>query len=416
MDARELWLPLAHELLPIVGPGGLLNAVLSRYLGTDASRMVHVTRYADVAEIWQRDEDFSVRGYDERMTETTGPFILGMNEPGRYTPEAAILGRAVRREDAALVQRLVAEETASAIGRFRHTGRIDAIRDVADPVCIRFAQRYFGLEGPEPIRLLRLFQVVSWYIFTFFRDPVMRKAAASAAEELGTILDGIIQRRRAEGHIGDGDIMGRLLATAKDFRDGDHGVARSIAGLASGTLNAPIGLFANALNKLLGLDESTLARVRELARSAASGSADDAALLSTYVDEAERFGVFPSVLYRHAERDAVIAAGTPRETRIPEGCTVVVWPSLGAFDAEVFDNPFAFQPGRPRQKYLSFGYGRHRCLGEHIGQALVHQMMQGLFALPGLRRAEGKAGRLVTRELHEANFPDGLVLEFDKPS
>lgn len=416
MDTREIWLPIVHRVEPIAGPGGIVGAVLSHLLQTDARQMVHVTRYHDVVEVWRRDDDFSVRGYDERMTETTGPFILGMNEPARYQPEADLLRGVVRREDAALVLRLVKEETERAVDRARRIGRIDIIQDLANPVCIRFAQRYYGLPYPDSEHLLHLFQVVSWYIFPFWRDTIMRAAALPAGKELESILRGIIAERRATGDASEDDVLGRLLRVEKPFSDGDQGIARSIAGLASGTLNAPIGLLASIVDKLMSLDDGERTRIAELARSARLGSDSDSKLLSDIVYEAERFGVFPGVLYRHAERDSVIAGGTSRGKAIPRGSTVVVWPSLAAFDADVFDRPFAFQPGRPRSQYMGFGHGRHRCLGEHIGQVLVHEMTQALFSLPGLRRAPGKEGKIQHRGLHEANFPKSFVLEFDKAS
>lgn len=416
MDTRELWLPILHRIDPIAGPGGITSALFSRVLHTDAHEMVHVTRFFDVVEVWKRDDDFSVRGYDERMTETTGPFILGMNELDRYEPEAGLLHHAVRREDAALVRVLVEEETSRAIDRVRKTGRIDVIKDLANPVCIRFTQRYYGLPHSDPARLLHLFQVASWYIFSFWKDPVMRAAALPAGEELRGILSGIIAHRRASGDTTDGDVLGRLLKVSTGFSDGDDGIARSIAGLASGTLNAPIGLLANTVNKLLCLDDTERARISALARSARSGPSPDAKQFSDVVHEAERFGVFPSVLYRHAEHDTVLAAGTSREKAIPRGATVVVWPSLSAFDSDVFERPFEFVPGRPGWQYMSFGYGRHRCLGEHIGQVLVHTMTRELLALPRLRRAKGKEGRIRNRGLQEASFPESFVLEFDRAS
>lgn len=413
MELRALLVPVLHRYKPIAGPGGIASLIFSRLLRTNARNMVHVFRYADVAEVWERDPDFSVRGYDERMKDTTGEFILGMNEPERYGPEAEILRKAVRREDAALVKQIVAEEVAKVMARVRPTGRVDVVKDLADVVSIRFSQRYYGLEGPDPEHLLRLFQVVSWYIFSFWADEGMRRAAISASGELEEILKDIVEKRRQTGAFGDSDVLGRLL-TMGGFKDGDAGIARSLAGIASGTLNAPIGLAVTSMDKLLDLAPADAAKVRELAQSAALGSDEARKTFAAYVDEAERFSVFPSVLYRHTERDVVLAAGTPRERTIPGGTRVVVWPSLAAFDKDVFESPFEFRPGRPEAKYVTFGHGRHRCLGEHIGQTLVHEMARAVFALPGIRRAQGKAGELASRKIQEASFPLTMTLEFDR--
>ncbi len=415
MDLRKLWLPLAHRLFPTIGPGGAANA-LSLVLHSDASRMVHVTRYMDVAEVWSRDDDFSVRGYGERMGATTGPFILGMDDLDRYTKDATVIRSALRRDDAALVRRIVAEETAQAMDRVRKVGRIDIVRDLANVVPIRFSMRYFGLPEEDLDELLRRFQVASWYIFSFWFDPRMRDAAVSAAEDVRGTLAKYIEQRRREGDIAERDVIGRLLAASNGFADGDVGVLRSIAGLCSGTLNAPIGLFVNGMNKLVSLPEHERRTLHVMARRAVAGSERDDRSFRDYLREAERFGVFPSVLYRHAEHDTALAAGTSREKKIPAGTTVVIWPSLAAFDRDVFESPFEFIPGRPRWKYMGFGHGRHACLGEHIGQTLLHEMARALFALPRLRRGPGRAGTVRTLPVEQANFPSSFVLEFDKVS
>lgn len=411
MDLKPLWVPLVHRFVPTPGPGRLA-AGLSFFLHADASKMVHVTRYADVREVWQREDDFSVRTYGTRMAETTGPFILGTTDSARYLPEARVLAQVVRREDAALIQRIAAEETERAFLRVRSRGRVDVIQDVADIVPIRLAMRYFGIQVADSERLLRLFQKVSFYIFAFWFDPAMRDAGIAAGVELKHILGELIKRRRQSGEHGDQDVLGRLLSMHEPFVDGDAGIARSIAGLCSGTLNAPIGLFANSVDKLISLPRSQRRTLQELARSSA-GVDRQGHSFQDYVLEAERFGVFPGVLHRYAERDTTIAAGTAREKHVAAGTTVVVWPWLAGFDSVPFEQPFAFKPGRPKSQYMAFGHERHRCLGEFIGQAMVCEMTRALFALDGLRRASGKAGTIQSRPIEQASFPRSFVLEFE---
>ena len=413
MDLKPIWVPLVHRLFPTPGPGRLASG-LSLFLHADASKMVHVTRYADVQEVWQREEDFSVRTYGARMSETTGPFILGMTDSARYLPEARVLAQVVRRDDAALIQRIAIEETERAFERIEGRGRIDVIQDVADLVPIRLAMRYFGIQVADSERLLRLFQKVSFYIFAFWFDPTMRDAAIAAGVELKYILGDLIKRRRQSGQLGDHDVLGRLLSLHEPFVDGDAGIARSIAGLCSGTLNAPIGLFSNAVDKLLGLERGQRRALYELACSRAATD-PSGHTFEDYVREAERFGVFPGVLHRYAERSTSIAAGTSREKQIEQGTTVVVWPWLASLDSAPFEQPFAFRPGRPKSQYMAFGHSRHRCLGEHIGQTMVTEMARALFALPGLRRAPGKAGTIQSLPIEQASFPRSFLLEFDPP-
>jgi cytochrome P450 len=413
MDITPYWLPILHRVFPTLGPGGLASALRFK-LHADTSRMVHVTRYFDVMEVWNRDEAFSVRTYDQRMSETTGAFILGMNDLARYTPDAKAIGRAVRRSDELLVRRIAREETESVMERVRRVGRVDVVRELSETVSIRLVMRYFGLRYEKPTHLLHLFQKASWYIFSFWSDPVMRDAAVAAGEELRQVLAALVATRKRSGAPSDDDVLGRLLASPEGFVDGDRGIERSLAGLGSGTLNAPIGLFAKSMDKLVGLDEPERAAVHDLARAATEGDAAAESRLRDYLYEAERFNVFPSVLYRYAEHATTLARGTSREKAVPGATTVVVWPSLAAFDSEIFERPFDFVPGRPKWQYMGFGQGRHRCLGEHIGQVLIEEMARSLLALPHLRRAPGEAGTVQTRPIQEASFPRSFVLEFDK--
>ena len=410
IDLRAFWVPLVHRYAPIEGPGGLARA-LSPLLHTDTSQMVHVTRYADVREVWERDQDFSVRVYGRRMAETTGEFLLGMSDPVRHAAEARILAQVIRRDDAARVARIAAEETERALTPLRGRGRLDVVKQLANEIPIRVVMRYFGLEGAAPSELLKLFQQVSFYIFSFWEDADMKAAALPAGARLKQLIADCIGRRRAAASVRDDDVLGRMLTMQERFSDGDAGIVRSIAGLCSGTLNAPMGLFVNVVDKLLKL--STAERA-QLSRSVRGG--DDPAASQRFraqVLEAQRFGVFPGALHRHVERDSVIAAGTRRARSIPAGTTVVVWPSLAAFDEREFGSPFAFLPGRPSSRYMGFGHAVHRCLGEHVGQVMIEQMTKPLFALAGLRRSSGKAGTVQNGPVSAARFPVSFELRFE---
>src|SRR6185295_7295946 len=174
LDARRWLVPLAHRFCPTPGPGGLVDFVLSKVLKTDAENTVHVTRYLDVLEVLQRDDDFSVRIYDDKMKATTGEFFLGMNEKNRYERDARVVWQAVRKSDAELTHRIAAEEARAALDRVRGTGRLDVVKDLVEPATIRFVVRYFGTSVPDAERLLRLYQTTSKYLFAFWSDPGMR--------------------------------------------------------------------------------------------------------------------------------------------------------------------------------------------------------------------------------------------------
>jgi cytochrome P450 len=245
----------------------------------------------------------------------------------------------------------------------------------------------------------------------------MEAEAIAAARRLRQLLSTLVAARRSSRDFGEGDVLGRFLELDRQgisFYDGDSGIVRSIAGLQSGHLNAPNGLFVYAVNRLLALDAECLAALREIAFAAHGGDAPARAALEDHWLEAERFCVYPPFSYRHAEEETLLARGTRREKRIPKDSTVVTWQSLAAFDPDVFADPFAFAPGRPRWQYLGFGHARHRCLGEEIGQILLTEMAAALFGLPGLRRRPGRAGRLRELPIRQGRYPVRLELEHDE--
>lgn len=390
-----------------------MDFLLSKAVGADAESTVHVTRYFDVMEVLERDDDFSVRLYDEKMSATTGPFFLGMNDKARYERDAEVIWRAVRRTDVELAHRIAAEETKLALDAVRGTGRVDVVKDLVEVAVMRFVMRYFGTPLTEPERLLRLYQTTSKYLFAFWSDPVMRDEAISAGKSLRELLgETVAERRRSRN--GADDVIGRFVDMEQGFVDGDTGIVRSVAGLSSGSINAPLGLFVYSVDTLLSLPEQELDNVRKLAESASLGSAPASAGFRDYLYEAERFNVYPPFSYRYAERDTSIAVGTPREKRIPKGATVVTWQSLAAFDGDVFEAPYDFHAGRPRWQYAGFGHARHRCLGEHIGQALIYELALGLFTLPGLRRASSDAGRVRNLSVQQGKYPSTFTAEFGK--
>jgi len=414
---NRLVLPIAHRFFPTVGPGGLVNFGLSKAIDADASHVVHVIKQLDVMEVLERDDDFSVRLYDGKMTATTGPFFLGMNDPLRYTKDAEVIWQAVRREDVALVRRIAREESQRAIDAVRGRGAVDVVRDVAQVVPARVVCRYYGTPVADPGELRALYAETSKFLFAFWSHPGMKDEAIAAAGKVKALLSGIVSARRASGTFGDGDVLGRFLeldARGIRFHDGDAGIVRSIAGLQSGHLNAPNGLFVYSIDKLLGLDDERRDALLEAARAASQGDGQARAAVEDHWYEAERFSVYPPFSYRYAEESTVLARGTSREKPIPKGSTVVTWQSLAAFDPEVFADPFEFVAGRPRWQYLGFGHARHRCLGEGIGQIMLKEMAEALLSLPGLRRAPGKAGTVQSLPIRQGKYPSSFGLEFDR--
>jgi cytochrome P450 len=56
----------------------------------------------------------------------------------------------------------------------------------------------------------------------------------------------------------------------------------------------------------------------------------------------------------------------------------VIWYSSANRDERVFRQPQRFDAGRTPNEHLSFGFGRHFCLGASLARMEIGAMLQGL--------------------------------------
>jgi cytochrome P450 len=155
--------------------------------------------------------------------------------------------------------------------------------------------------------------------------------------------------------------------------------------------------------------EQLLRRPHALEGARAAALSGDAALLAGYVFEAMRFDPLAPALPRVALKDATIAQGTSRATKVAKGANILVAFSSAMMDGRRIADPQTFNPHRPANDYIHFGYGLHTCFGIHMNLALLPLMLKPLLARPNLRRAPGPAGHLKKR----GAFADQLFVEYD---
>jgi cytochrome P450 len=260
---------------------------------------------------------------------------------------------------------------------------------------------------------------MSFYLFNFWiGGPYEARAVEAAARLRAHVRAAIDARLAATSEVPD-DVLQRVIDQAQSERapggaaplsDEDRdAIASQLLGLLSGSIVATIGTFLNALGVLL---ELPAARRAEL--SLACGDDAPPERLDRLVTEACRLGgAYPPMLYRVASEEVALAPGAPDPRVVPRGAWVVSVPWLANFDARRFPQPWRFRPERfegalPCPPPLLFGSGVHRCLAEHLGHALVREMIRALFRRPGLRRAPGPEGRL-------SRGPKGVIPDGDFP-
>jgi cytochrome P450 len=154
----------------------------------------------------------------------------------------------------------------------------------------------------------------------------------------------------------------------------------------------------------------TLLRFPEfMAQARAAALANDDQRLWLCLQEALRFRFINPGTWRACPAGATIAEGTARATRLPAGAVVLASAQSAMFDERSVRLPREFNPGRPAEDYLTFGYGQHWCIGAYIAMAQITATFKALLAKDGLRPASGSDGRLRRITI----YPAYLAVEFN---
>lgn len=128
---------------------------------------------------------------------------------------------------------------------------------------------------------------------------------------------------------------------------------------------------------------SSAGAMMELAKSPAlfarfrAADADKAGL----IEEAIRWTTPVQHFMRSAREDVEIGGQTIRE-----GDWLMLSYVSANRDEAVFDDPFVFNPDRPKNQQIAFGFGAHVCLGQHLARMEMRILMEEL--LPRLENLE----------------------------
>lgn len=365
-----------------------------------------VTRYDDVCEVLGAHDAFSVELYARKMEALTGPFILGLDDTPRYRHDHGVLRAVVRPDDLDGISSFVAataEELLDESG-----GRIDVVGGYADLIAHRTLATYFGTPGPDPVTFIDWARALFQEIFINVRDDRdLWRVSKAAADAVCAYMDqAIADRKRAldDGAARRDDVLDRLLARqgGQEPALDDLAIRQNLVGLAIGWLPTASKALSLAMEELLN-------RPEELAGAQRAALEDDDDTVRAYVWEALRFRPQNSGLLRKCRVETTVAAGTGRQETIREGVIVYAATQSAMNDESVFPDPERFRVDRPEGDYLHFGHGLHTCFGEPINREQLPQMAKALLRRPGLRRAQGAAGKLSWNML----FPAGLTLAFD---
>jgi cytochrome P450 len=363
-----------------------------------------VTRADDVRDVLADYEHFGVPNYNTKMTDMSGPFILGLDNTPLYKRDHAALRAAIRRDD---VPALASATLTAARERVAAAdGQLDVVREFVDPTVDRMAADYFGTPGPDTATQLRWSKVIFQDVFLNVTNSAKpHERALEAAAQWRPHLDAQIAARRAAIEAAESvpdDVLTRLLRDPPT-QGGLHAIAmrHNLIGLIAGWIPTVSKAFTSAIEELLR-------RPQELEQTQAAARAGDQESVGSYLFEALRFRPQTWALVRTCTADQVVARGTRRATTFHAGCTVLVTTQSAMFDPRAFPSPNAFRPDRPFDSYLHFGHGLHTCFGREINRVHLPALATALLEGPRIERAPGGPGRLTW----EGTYPKSLTVRF----
>ncbi|WP_457032982.1 cytochrome P450 [Kitasatospora sp. P5_F3] len=247
------------------------------------------------------------------------------------------------------------------------SGRADFVAGFANEVPIRVMSQIIGVRTEDVAEFQSCTDAVIGYFDA--ATPDTRRAAVTAWAGMRELLHRRVDELRPAP---DGSVIGQLLTAAAEGAEvADDEIVRQIGLLIPAAIDTSNRLLANALHVLCAHPEL-------LERAYAEPE-----LLEGIVEETLRFEPPIHSTVR------IWTGGELLGTEVPRGSLLTVLLGSANRDPEVFPDPDVFDSERPAARHLSFGAGRHQCMGRRMALAEVITALRILLErCPGLRFAE----------------------------
>lgn len=359
-DAMRESAPVHRIDLEAVGGGALTGAPAGTGMLTLPGREIWLAlSYDAVSEVLRDDVRFSSAGYVATMGQVMGHSILEMDgvehTRTRNHINRAFSRHAVERWEHELVRPVVH----AYVDRFCERGSADLVRELTFPFPVRVIAGMLGV-GEED------FADFHRWAIELISVMIDWDRALAASAKLGDLFGRLVEQRRKQPR---DDLLSLLAAGSGGSALDDEGI------LAFGRLLAPAGAettYRSSSNLIFGL----LSHPEQLEAVRA-----DRSLIPRCIEEGLRWEPPLLTIMRTATRDTELC-GMP----IPEGGPVTLNLGSANRDPACWQDPDRFDVFREPRPHLSFAFGRHLCLGQHLARMETRVVLETLFdRLPGLR-------------------------------
>jgi len=233
---------------------------------------------------------------------------------------------------------------------------IELMEGVATPLAVASALRVLGLPSELSGRIGQWYEAFAEALANFSGDPEVRAGGKAAAEAFGHTVRPLLTEPDPE----ERGLLTRLAARETDPFSEDEIIANALIILFGG-IETTASMIGNTLWSLL-----------------ASGTwADYVAgrwATSAVIEEVLRWQPAVQSITRHTTEDVELLG-----VAIPKGSVVQSMIGAANRDDATFDRPDDFDPDRPNaSEHLSFGTGRHLCLGAHLARIEIGAVLEEL--------------------------------------
>ncbi len=308
-----------------------------------------LSRYEDVVAAHLNSDDFSsAHGVTIEGAEKDAPFLI-VTDPPEHTAHRRIVGRLFTPRRIALMEPFVRRTAAGLLDKLRDADRFDVVEDFSFRLPLDVISELIGI--PESYRL---------QIHHLSDRIAVRETAAMSEDgilatlELAGLLTDLVRERRASP--GD-DVITMLMNTPVEEEDGrtrmltDDELAGRFLELSFAGHETVAKLIPNGVVALAWFPGAR----RELAANPA--------LMANAVEEMLRWDPPSHYQGRWTTRDVRV-----RDTVIPAGQRVILVTGSAVHDERKYPDPDTFDIHRDIDRHVSFGFGRHLCLGASLAR------------------------------------------------
>ena len=308
-----------------------------------------LSRYADVVAAHLNSDDFSsAHGVTIEGAEKDAPFLI-VKDPPEHTAHRRIVGRLFTPRRIALLEPFVRRTAAGLLDELRDADRFDVVEDFSFRLPLDVISELIGI--PESYRL----QIHHLSDRIAVRESAeMTEDGILATLELAGLLTDLVRERRASP--GD-DVITMLMNTPVEEEDGrtrmltDDELAGRFLELSFAGHETVAKLIPNGVVALTWFPDAR----RELAANPA--------LMANAVEEMLRWDPPSHYQGRWTTRDVEV-----RGTVIPAEQRVILVTGSAVHDERKYPDPDTFDIHRDIDRHVSFGFGRHLCLGASLAR------------------------------------------------